>query len=157
MENTAAPSIARILTPSTVIVGLKADTKENIIEKLLDAAITTHGIKNKDEIFEALLEREKIGSTGVGEGIAIPHSPTKYVDDFIGVLGICHEGTDFQAVDGKPVYIIFLLIYPPEPKGSHLKLLAKLSMCLKDRYIQEMLLKSKTPQDAIEAIKSFRT
>ncbi|MCS7184949.1 MAG: PTS sugar transporter subunit IIA [bacterium] len=155
-ENTVALGIVKILTPQTIIINLKPDKKEAIIEKILEVAVKTHGLKNKDEILKALLEREKIGSTGVGEGIAIPHTPTKYVDEFIGVLAICNEGTDFQSVDGKPVYILFLLIYPPEPKGAHLKILAKLSMCLKDRYIQDMLLKSKTPEDVINAIKSFR-
>ena len=99
-----------------------------------------------------LIERENLGSTGIGQGIAIPHGKTDKVGELIAVLGISRKGVNYEALDGEPVYIMFLLVAPKDTAGPHLKALAQISRLLRDSYFCELLRRCKTPKEVFDLI-----
>lgn len=99
------------------------------------------------------MAREKLGSTGIGQGVALPHARIENIKKPIVLIGISQKGIDFSSLDGAPVYIIFLIISPIFQEGLHLKLLAKISRLLKDKYFLERLKELRSPQEIIEFIR----
>ncbi len=145
--------ISEFLNEKAIIVDLKARDKESLIRELIDALARAEGFRNKDEIVKILLGRESLGSTGIGLGIGIPHGKTGAVKRLVACFGISRKGVDFDALDGEPVYIFFLLIAPEDSAGPHLKALARISRLLKDKYFRDYL-RSLTDEKAIfKAIK----
>lgn len=142
------------LNPKAVSVNLKARTKEKVLEELTELLIVSGEIKAKDksEVVKVLLARESIGSTGIGYGVAIPHGKCQAVENVILAIGYSKEGIDFGSIDGKPVYLFFLLLTSPEHGQLHLKVLARLSRFLKDRLFRESLVKAKTADDIYQVI-----
>ncbi|RKY32610.1 MAG: PTS sugar transporter subunit IIA [Candidatus Omnitrophota bacterium] len=145
--------ITDFLSEKDIIIGLKNVEKEKVLEELLTLLEKNKKIKNKGEILKALLEREKLGSTGIGQGIAVPHVKTNEVNTLVGALGISHKGVEFNSLDGEPVYIIFLLLAPTKATGIHLKALAKIARLLKDRVFRNSLRNAKTASEAFRIIK----
>lgn len=141
-----------LLNKDTIIPNLKSTTKEEVIEELVDKLVEAGKIKNKQEVLSAILEREKIMSTGIGNGIAIPHGKTDAVDEMIAVYGRSTKGIEFDALDDKPAFIFFLLVNPKDMSGPHVKVLARISRLLKHDYFREALLKSDTVEKIIEII-----
>ncbi|MBI4432762.1 MAG: PTS sugar transporter subunit IIA [Candidatus Omnitrophica bacterium] len=131
--------IVEFLNEKSVNANLKATTKEGIIRELIDLLAKNEGIKNKEELVKVLLGRETLGSTGIGQGVGIPHGKSNSVKKLTGVFGISHTGVNFDALDGEPVYIVFLLVAPEDSAGPHLKGLARISRLLKDKYFRESL------------------
>lgn len=105
-----------------------------------------------ESVVNVLLEREKLGSTGIGDGIAIPHGKHSGLDDLMISFGRSPEGIDFDAMDGKPVHIFFLLMAPEKSTGQHLKVLAKISRMLKDGKFREDLMMAMTKDDLYRII-----
>ncbi|MGB9823569.1 MAG: PTS sugar transporter subunit IIA [Candidatus Hydrothermia bacterium] len=107
---------SQLLREDRVIIGLKSKDKESVLQELLSVL----NLKPEQEklVLEQLKKREAIGSTGVGKGVAIPHTRSVVVDDVLLVVGVSKEGVDFQALDGKPVHLFFLLIAPPQDLGA---------------------------------------
>ncbi|MCD6408667.1 PTS sugar transporter subunit IIA, partial [bacterium] len=136
-----------------VIVNLKSRDKKGAIAELLSLLEKNKYIKESKKILETVMEREKLGSTGIGQGIAVPHAKTEQIDNLVGALGISQNGVDFDSLDGEPVYIIFLLLAPTKSIGLHLKALAKIARLLKDRVFRNALRECKTPEEAIKIIK----
>ena len=101
-----------ILSPDSTIVDLKGDTKEEIIAELVDSLSASEAISDRDKVLQAVLEREKIMSTGIGDGIAIPHGKSDSVVKLVAALGTQRRGVDFEALDGEPAYVFFLLVSP---------------------------------------------
>ena len=99
-----------------------------------------------------LLDREALGSTGIGQGIAIPHGKTGAVKSLIAAFGLSRKGVDFESLDGEPAYIFFLLLAPKESAGPHLKALAKISRLLKDKFFRDTLKDCKNKKALIEII-----
>lgn len=120
---------------------LKATTKEEVISELVDLLIKNGDIKksHKGKVVEVLMAREALGSTAIGQGIAIPHGKTDCVDHLIGCLGVSKAGIDFDSLDGEPAHIFFLLVAPIDSAGPHLKALARISRLLKDKFIRDNL------------------
>jgi len=141
-----------LLSKETIIPNLKATTKNEVIEELVDKLMKSGKIKNKQEVLEAILEREKIMSTGIGNGIAIPHGMTDAVDEILAVFGRSAKGIDFEALDDKPAYLFFLLVTPKDMSGPHVKVLAKISRLLKHDYFREALLRADTAEKILEII-----
>ena len=110
-------------------------------------------VVDAEKAVEVLLEREKLGSTGIGEGIAIPHGKLPGLPGVVGVLGISRPGIDFQALDGEPVHLIFLLLSPEAEANIHLKALARISRLLKSRQFRQELLNCGTAAELYEKIK----
>ncbi len=144
--------ITDFLKEDCVIIGLKNRSKEGAINELLTLLEERGYIRNKKNIFETIMEREKLGSTGIGQGIAIPHAKTDQIDNLVGALGISKHGVDFDSLDGEFVYIIFLVLAPTESIGNHLKALAKIARLLKDKVFRNALRNSKDAKEAIKTI-----
>lgn len=131
--------IMDFLSDRAVSATLKATDKKEVIHELIDLLAKAEGIRNKDEISKILLARESLGSTGIGLGIGIPHGKSNAVKKLVAAFGISKKGIDFDALDGEPVYIFFLLVAPEDSAGPHLKALARISRLLKDKYFRDYL------------------
>lgn len=144
------------ITDFLSIKGIKLDLefteKEGVLQELVDILAEVKDIGDKKSILRALIERENLGSTGIGQGIAIPHGKTDKVDGLVAVLGVSRKGVNFEALDGEPVYILFLLVAPKDTAGPHLKALAQISRLLRDTYFCELLRRCKTPKDVFDLI-----
>jgi len=101
---------------------------------------------------DVLMEREKLGSTGIGDGIAIPHGKLKGLDNLLLSFGRSREGVDFESIDGKPVHLFFLLMAPESSTGQHLKALAKISRMLKDERFRSELMSARSAEDLFKTI-----
>ena len=130
--------IADILRPDTVVADLKANNKKHALQDLSRHAAEASGI-DEQHIFETLMERERLGSTGVGNGIAIPHGKFRALKNVCGVFARLEKPIDFAAIDEHPVDLIFLLMAPEEAGADHLKALARVSRLLRDGTICEKL------------------
>ena len=144
--------IMDFLCPEAITVDLASQDKKSAITELVELLYKSKKIKKPAEVIEAVLEREKLGSTGIGQGVAIPHGKTDTVSDQIGALGISQKGVEFNSLDGEPVYLIFLLIGPAEVAGQHLKALARISRLFKDKFFRQALHESKSVQEVIKII-----
>ena len=131
--------IMDFLCSDAITVNLEAQDKKTAITELAELLKKAKKIKDTSEIIETVLEREKLGSTGIGQGVAIPHGKTDAASEQIGALGISQKGVDFNSLDGEPVYIIFLLNGPVEVAGQHLKALSRISRLFKDKYFLNIL------------------
>ena len=131
--------IVDFLNEKAVISNLKGTTKEDVLRELVDALAKAEGIKIREELIKVLISREALGSTGIGQGVGIPHAKTNAVKKLVAAFGLSHTGVNFDALDGEPVYIFFLLVAPEDSAGPHLKGLARISRLLKDKYFRESL------------------
>ena len=145
--------IMEFLNEKAVSANLKAQDKEGVIRELIDLLFKAGTIKDKDELINALLAREALGSTGIGQGIGIPHGKSDKVKELVGTFGLSRRGVNFDSLDGEPVYIFFLLVAPEESAGPHLKALARISRLLKDKYFRDLLRDAKDEKAIIKIIK----
>lgn len=146
--------ITDILNKQAIKIGMEATNKEEALKELVDVLASVKDVGDKKSIVKALIERENLGSTGIGQGIAIPHGKTDRVSELIAVLGISKKGVNFDALDGEPVYIFFLLVAPRDSAGPHLKALAKISRLLRDSFICELIRNAKDEKDVYEVIRN---
>lgn len=123
------------------IVSISADSKEGVLKELTDALAENGKINNPDAALSALVERETLGSTGVGEQVAIPHAKMKDMDDLNILIGISIKGIDFGSADGAPVRLFFLLLAPEKQMNLHLKTLARISRLVKMTDFKDKVLK----------------
>ncbi len=130
--------IADILRPESVVADLKANNKKHILQDLSRRAAEVSGI-DEQQIFETLMERERLGSTGIGNGIAIPHGKFKTLKNVCGVFARIEKPINFAAIDEHPVDLVFLLMAPEEAGADHLKALARVSRLLRDETVCEKL------------------
>ncbi len=146
--------IGDFLLPKAITADLKGNTKEEVIEELVKLLVATGAIdkKHKAKLVEILMAREALGSTAIGQGIAIPHGKCEYVNKLIAGLGISRSGIDFDSLDGEPAHIFFLLVAPADSAGPHLKALARISRLLKDKYFREHLKNVKDEKMILELI-----
>ncbi|MFA6142652.1 MAG: PTS sugar transporter subunit IIA [Candidatus Omnitrophota bacterium] len=144
--------IMDFLSKKAIMADLKATDKEGVIKELVDLLAKAEDIKNKDELVKALMTRESLGSTGIGQGIGIPHAKSANAKGMVAAFGLSQNGVSFDSLDGEPVYIFFLLIAPEESAGPHLKALARISRMLKDKYFREMLRKAKDEKEILRII-----
>ena len=146
--------ISEILDPRAIRIGLEANSKDQALKALVEVLATVENIGEPKSILKALIERENLGSTGIGQGIAIPHGKTDRVSRLVAVLGVSKKGINFDALDGESVYIFFLLVAPKNTAGPHLKALAQISRLLRDSYFCELIRKCSTPEEIFDLIKS---
>ena len=144
--------IADILDKSCVVADIKGKTKKEIITQLVQPLKKAKLIADVNSIVEIVLEREKLGSTGIGDGVAIPHGKLKDIDTILCAVGRSAEGVDFDAVDRKPVHIFFLVLAPDGSAGLHLKVLSRISKILRDPSFRKKILKLDTPQDIYNSV-----
>ncbi|MDR2395854.1 MAG: PTS sugar transporter subunit IIA [Endomicrobium sp.] len=144
--------IMDFLSQDSILVDLKATDKKSAIVELAGVLKNTEKIKDTDDIINVVLEREKLGSTGIGQGVAIPHGKTDLLQEQIGVLGISRKGIEFNSLDGELVHIIFLLVGPVEVAGQHLKALSRISRLFKDKFLRQAIKDAKTAQEVVKLI-----
>lgn len=140
------------LQKERLVPDLNARQKEGVLAELAEVLVATDVIKNTKEAVQVLQEREKLGSTGIGEGIAIPHGKLKELKDVVAVFGRSRDGVDFDSMDGAPVNLFFLLMAPENSASTHLKALARISRLLKDRAFREELLQAGSREELFEII-----
>jgi len=143
--------IIDMMKPGYVVEELRAKTKRDVLEELSTVFLPDVGC-GSGEIVSILLEREKLGSTGIGDGIAIPHGKAASLRELLVAFGRSREGVDFNAMDGRPVHLFFLLMAPENSAGLHLKALAKISRMLKDGAFRKRLMEAGSPAELIAAI-----
>lgn len=142
--------IADLITPRSVIAQLRAGNKRQALQELAKRAAAITGIAERT-IFDALIERERLGSTGIGLGIGIPHSKLPGIERFFGIFARLERPIPFEAVDDQPVDLVFLLLAPENAGADHLKALARVSRLLRDRAVCEKLRGTDHP-DALYAL-----
>lgn len=123
---------------------LQGQGKTEVITELVDIAARSSMVRDRDEVLEAVLEREKLVTTGVGYGVAFPHAKTRALKGIVIVFGRSEVGVDFGAMDKKPVYLFFLIAAPEDAIGAHLNVMARLSYIMKSEQNRERLMRAKT-------------
>lgn len=133
--------ITDFLSKKAIVTDIKATKKEEVIKELVEALINSGDIEKRyrNKLIEALMNRESLGSTAIGQGIAIPHAKCDCVEKLVAAFGLSKKGIDFDSLDGEPAYIFFLLVAPQDSAGPHLKALARISRLLKDKYFRDTL------------------
>lgn len=144
--------IMDFLDQDSVIVDLKASDKKLAIVELVEILKNKKKIKEIDEIVDVVLKREKLGSTGIGQGVAIPHGKTDTLKEQVGILGVSQKGIEFNSLDGELVHIIFLLVGPVEIVGQHLKALSRISRLFKDKFLRQAIRNATTAEEVVKII-----
>jgi PTS system nitrogen regulatory IIA component len=143
--------IMDIIDIDLINADLKARNKREVLGELAGMVANKEGL-DINELVPVLEEREKLGSTGIGDGIAIPHGKLKGLKKLVASFGRSAKGVNFDSLDGKPAHLFFLLMAPENTAGMHLKALARISRLLKDTKLRERLLESKTTQEVYKTL-----
>jgi PTS system nitrogen regulatory IIA component len=144
--------INELLRREFVLEQLKAENKRDALAELVGVFSQAKMNLDSEAMLHVLLERERLGSTGIGDGIAIPHGKLPELAEMVVSFGRSREGIAFDAMDGKPVHLFFLLMAPENSAGQHLKALAKISRMLKDANFRKNLLEAEGEEDLIRII-----
>jgi PTS system nitrogen regulatory IIA component len=131
---------------------LRATTKKGVLEELSNVLVERGKLPDHEKVVEVLLEREKLGSTGIGDGIAIPHGKMRGIKELVISFGRSIKGVDFESIDNKPTHLFFLLVAPENSAGVHLKALARISRLLKDSSFRNRLMEARDRQDLFMVI-----
>lgn len=145
--------ILDILAPEAIVPALKATTKPDTLQELATLLATLHPEVDGARLVQVLLDREALGSTAIGEGIAIPHGKLPGVTNVVAAFGRSEAGIDFDSLDGNPTRLFFLLVAPEDSAGIHLKALARVSRLLKDKGFRDRLAAGGTPEQLFAIIK----
>ena len=143
-----------ILGPQQVIAELKARGKRAAMEELCSVLTGLEPKLDLDQLMEVLIERERLGSTGIGDGIAIPHGKLPDLDRLLLSFGRSRVGIDFDSLDGKPAHLFFLVVAPENSAGTHLKALARISRLLKSHLVRRELMEAKDAHAIYEIIQA---
>jgi|SRR6187399_1721968 fructose-specific phosphotransferase system IIA component len=147
-------TLSDLLTPKAVSASLKARTKRDALVELVDLLEDAHGLNSQGEILDRVLRREAMMSTGIGNGVAIPHGKAKAVDRMLAACAISREGVDFESADGEPAHIFILLVSPETVGASHVKVLANISRVLKEESVRTTLRDAASPTELLAALKT---
>lgn len=146
--------IMDFLSKNAIVADIKSTKKEDVINELVNALIEAGEVDKRStgKLIDALMAREALGSTAIGQGVAIPHAKSDCVTKLMAAFGISKKGVDFDSLDGEPAYIFFLLLAPQDSAGPHLKALARISRLLKDKYFRDSLRASEDAKAVIKII-----
>jgi len=139
--------IQDLLDRDLILMDMRAADKVGVIRELAGLLARHNRVHDADVLAQAVLDRESQGSTGIGEGIAIPHAKSQAISDIVIAFGRSKSGVDFQSLDGKPAYLFFLLVTPEDRPGDHLKLLARISRIMRNTALREQLLRCTQPEE----------
>lgn len=133
---------------------LSSDDKESVINELVQSLLDAGAVEpdDKDDIVAAILKREELGSTGIGRGVAVPHTKHPSVQKLVGTVGVSTDGVDFNSLDGEKVQLFFLLVSPPDRPGDHLRALENISRQLRDDTFCRFLKQSKKTEDITQLL-----
>ncbi len=150
--------LQKAFQPSTIKTDLESESKDELFEELVDLLAGVYPPRltfPRREALEALSRREAKMSTGICKGIALPHATVDGLDSMKGAIGISKKGIDYDALDGYPVYLTFLLLTPPGDAESHLQALQRLAALIEDKVVVQKLSSATTPEAAFSIIKEF--
>ena len=147
--------LREVFPPELIKVDLEAEDKEEAFEEMVDHFCQAERSNAREEILEALREREAKMSTGIHKGIAIPHGKTNAVENVYGVLGISRKGIDYDALDGEPVYLLFMVLAPQKDSEKHLRILKRMAELLENPQFYMDLVAQKDPQSAYGIIRKY--
>ena len=148
-------NIMGFLDDRAISINLQAhQSKEVVIRELTELLASAGAIKDKDvsKLVQILLKRESLGSTGIGQGVAIPHGKSDAVSKLVAAFGIAKTGVNFDSLDGEPVHLFFLLVAPEDSAGPHLKALARISRLLKDKHFRDSLRNARDEKTVVKII-----
>jgi fructose-specific phosphotransferase system IIA component len=146
--------ISDILDESLVKTQLPGNSKDEIISHMIDIVATSKKVLNREKVQEAIFEREKIMSTGVGNGFAIPHGKTDAVSDIVAAFAVTAEPIDYQSLDEQPVRLVFLLVGKDSMVGPHIKLLSRISRLMNKEEFRKKLLAAASPKEVLEIFRA---
>ena len=138
-------NLSDLLNEDAISLSLKARDKESSIKELVQLLESAHHVDTKGEILSKVLQRESMMSTGIGNGVAIPHGKTRLLDQLVAACGVSRAGIDFDSMDGEPATLFILLVSPENLRGPHVKALANVSRLLKEESVRDALRASETP------------
>src|SRR2546423_3419992 len=144
--------LTEILKPQNIKIPLEAKNKTDAIGELVKVLAASGDIADSKKVLDAVLEREATRTTGIGNGLAIPHGKCSGTGDLVMAIGKAATPIDFQAIDGRPVTIIWMLASPPDKTGPHIHALARISRLMTIDKFRQALLQAKTPQEAFDII-----
>ena len=139
--------LADFLSPDQIITGLASRTKAEVLDELAAPLVEKHDFLERSEVNSVLVSRENLGTTGIGDGVAIPHGKIAGLDNILISAGLSREGVDFAALDHKPVHIFFLVLAPEKSAGKHLKILAFISRLLQDPDFKDSFINAQTREE----------
>ena len=147
--------LSALLKEKHINLSLKGSDKKQILRELAEIVAKSAKLKDKKAFLSAVIKREKLGSTGIGNGVAIPHAKIDEVKGFVLGFGRREGGIDFEALDGEKTFLFFVLAAPKDEVGGHLKILAKIAHIVQDKFIIEQLKRAKDKYDALKIISMF--
>ncbi|MCG3203501.1 MAG: PTS system fructose-specific EIIABC component [Elusimicrobia bacterium] len=150
---TETMKVLEFLDSASICLDIKSTSKQEAIAELCQILESNGKIKSADNVMVALMEREKLGSTGIGQGVAIPHGKTEATTTLVGALGISRKGIQFDSLDGEPVFVMFMLVAPNDSSGQHLKALARVSRLLKDKFFRQAVKEAKQTHEIEKIIR----
>jgi PTS system nitrogen regulatory IIA component len=145
-------NLKKVLSPDTVWADLKADSKQGIIEEMVDRLLAAGKISDRDTVLEAVLEREAKMSTGMQNGVAIPHGKTDSIKELVAAVGIHQNGVDFDSMDGAPSFIFIMTLSPTKRTGPHIQFLAEVSRLISQQAEREKLLAARSHAEIYEIL-----
>lgn len=145
--------VLEFLDKSNICLDIKSATKRDAIAELCRSLQASGKIQDAETVIAAMMEREKLGSTGIGQNVAIPHCKSDTTPSLVGALGVSRRGVEFESLDGEPVNVIFLLVAPNDSSGQHLKALARVSRLLKDKFFRQAVKDAKNSDDIEKVIR----
>jgi fructose-specific phosphotransferase system IIA component len=146
--------LSELLNRNAIALRLKARTKREALVELVSLLESAHGFSSQGEILDRVMRREAMMTTGIGNGVAIPHGKARSVDRMAAACAICQEGLDFESEDGLPVYILVLFVSPENATTLHVRVLANLSRLLKEESVRKTLREAKTQDAFLAALQS---
>lgn len=144
--------IAEILQEQCIVADIKGKTKREIITELVEALAKARLIEDVEAVVNVVMDREKLGSTGIGNGVAVPHGKLKNIKNIMCAFGRSQSGVDFDAVDRSPVHIFFLVLAPEDSASLHLKVLSRITKILRDQSLRKKVIKLTTVHDIYTSI-----
>ena len=141
--------LKHVLNTDVIIMDLKGETKQDVIEEMLDLLVRTGRVSDREQALRDLLAREEKMSTGIQYGVAIPHAKTTAVRELTACIALKKDGVDFQALDGEASRIFFMTLSPVDRTGPHVQFLAEISMVVKTESARKQLLEAVTPREIL--------
>lgn len=145
-------NLKKVLLPETVWVDLKADSKTGVIEEMVDRLVAAGKVEDRESVLSAVLEREAKMSTGMQNGVAIPHGKTEAVEELVASVGLHKEGVDFESMDGSPSHIFIMTLSPEKRTGPHIQFLAEISRTISQPAEREKLMAATTHGEIYEIL-----
>ncbi len=146
--------LSELLNPQSVSVRLQARAKREAIAELVQLLESGHGVASQGEILDRVLRREAMMSTGIGNGVAIPHGKARAADRLVAACGVSAAGVDFDSVDGEPATLFVLLVAPETGGALHVKVLANISRLLKEETVRRQLREAASPEQFLAVLKA---